>query len=211
MKIKAAVFGSTGLVGQQIVERLQDMDEVETIYAYSRKPPMFLSKKMVFKPFKTDDFTISQDTDVVFCALGTTIKKAGSKEDFKEVDLYAVTRIAEKCAANKVPRLGIVSSIGAGYNSNNFYLRTKGQMEEAVKNAGIEHTVFIRPSLLLGKREEKRLGEDIGKILMKPLSFLMTGPLRQYRPVSSSKVAGALIKETLSSQLPVKIIENKDI
>ncbi|PWE00646.1 NAD(P)H-binding protein [Marinilabilia rubra] len=208
MKIKAAVFGSTGLVGQQIVEILQSMDEVETIYSYARKPPMFLGKKMVFKPFKTDEFSISEDTDVVFCALGTTIKKAGSKEDFKEVDLLAVKRIAEKCAETNTSRLGIVSSIGADATSNNFYLRTKGKMEETVRKAELKHTVFIRPSLLLGKRNEKRLGEDIGKILLKPLSFIMIGPLKQYRPVKAIKVAQTLVKETLRSSQKVKIIEN---
>jgi uncharacterized protein YbjT (DUF2867 family) len=211
MKIKAAVFGSTGLVGQQIVEKLQNMDEVETIYTFARKPPMFLGKKMEFKPFKTDEFLIPEDTNIVFCALGTTIKKAGSQENFKEVDFHAVRRIAEKCSGGKIPRLGIVSSIGAYSKSKNFYLRTKGQMEEAVTKAKIEHTVFIRPSLLLGKRDEKRPGEDIGKIFMKPLSFLMVGPLKQYRPVSASSVANTLVKETINTSREVKIVENKNI
>jgi aspartate-semialdehyde dehydrogenase len=86
----AAVFGSTGLVGTELVKELRKHSAFSKIYSYARRPPMFLGDKTHFKPFETDNFSLSEDVDVVFCALGTTIKKAGSKNDFREVDLTAV-------------------------------------------------------------------------------------------------------------------------
>lgn len=207
----AAVFGSTGLVGGAIIEELRHRPEFDKIYSYARRPPMFLGDKTEFKPFKTDNFEVTGDIDVIFCALGTTIKKAGSRRDFQEVDLTAVISIADEAKEAGIKNLIVVSSVGADATSNNFYLRTKGEMEEEVKNAGIEHTVFIRPSLLLGKRQEKRLAEDIGKTLFRPLTFLMVGPLKQYRPVHARKVARKMVDAALNPGKGVVVIENKDI
>jgi uncharacterized protein YbjT (DUF2867 family) len=207
----AAVFGSTGLVGNALLEELKNRSEIDKIYAYARRPPLFLDKKTEFRPFETDNFAVGPDINIVFCALGTTIKKAGSQKDFQEVDLHAVKRIAAKTKEAGIKHLVVVSSVGANRESNNFYLYTKGQMEEAVKQAGIEHTIFIRPSLLMGQRKEKRLAEDIGKILMKPLSWLMAGPMRQYRPVKARKVAEAMVNAALISKQGISVIENKDI
>lgn len=211
MSRTAAVFGSTGLVGNAIIEELQDRPEFDKVYSYARRPPMLLGSKTGFKPFETDNFEVTGDIDVIFCALGTTIKKAGSREDFKEVDLNAVKRVADKAKEAGIKKLIVVSSVGANAASNNFYLRTKGEMEEEVKSAGIEHTVFIRPSLLLGKREEKRVAEDIGKTLFSPLSLLMVGPLKQYRPVHARDVARKMIDVALKPGKGVFVIENKDI
>lgn len=207
----AAVFGSTGLVGNAIIDQLKESDEFSKVYCYARRPPMFLSNQVEFMPFKTDNFDIPDDIDVVFCALGTTIKKAGSKEDFREVDFFAVKRIAEKCKKKGIKRFIVVSSVGANANSKNFYLRTKGEMEKEVASAGIEHTVFIRPSLLLGQRKEKRLAEDIAKIIITPLSKLMVGPFKQYRPVKADKVAKVMVNLALTSDMGIRIIENREI
>ncbi|MGM0377976.1 MAG: NAD(P)H-binding protein [Bacteroidota bacterium] len=210
MTLKAAVFGSTGLVGKALVEELKNRPEFTKIFCYARRPPMFLEEKTEFKPFKTDNFRMPEDADIVFCALGTTIKKAGSQQEFQEVDLHAVDRLAQKTKAAGIKHLVVVSSVGADANSKNFYLRTKGQMEEKVKNAGIDHTVILHPSLLLGKRDEKRVGETIGQIISGPIRGLMVGPLKPYRPVKARKVAQAMIEEALKPEEGFKILENQD-
>jgi len=211
MPLTAAVFGATGLVGNAITEALRRRPEFDNIYSYARRPPMFVGNKTEFKPFETDNFKVSGDIDVIFCALGTTIKKAGSREDFQEVDLHAVKRIAEKAKEAGIKSLLVVSSVGADAASNNFYLRTKGEMEDEVKKAGIKHTVFIRPSLLLGKRQEKRVAEGIGKTLFRPLRLLMVGPLKQYRPVYARKVAQKMTDVALEPHKGVLVIENREI
>ena len=212
MSQKAAVFGSTGLVGSAIVDALKKHQSIDKIYCYGRKPPMFMEGKTTeFKPFETDNFRMPEDADLVFCALGTTIKKAGSRQDFQEVDLYAVQRIAEKSKEYGIRHLIVISSVGADMDSKNFYLRTKGQMEEAVKQAGIEHTVIVRPSLLLGKRDEKRPAESLGKFLMAPLGFLMAGPLKKYRPIQARQVARTMIAESLKDEKGFKILENQNL
>ncbi len=211
MKKTAAVFGSTGLVGKTLVKELRNHPDFDKIYCYARKPSMFMAENTEFRPFETDNFSIEADIDVIFCALGTTIKKAGSKEAFREVDLLAVKRIAEQAHKAGIKQMIVVSSMGAKANSNNFYLRTKGQMEEEVKNTGISHIVFIRPSLLLGKRDEKRTAEMIGKTVIKPFSWLMVGPLKQYRPVKAADVAKAMITAASQPQDKVVVIENREI
>lgn len=211
MLLKAAVFGSTGLTGKALTETLKSRETFSKIYCYARKPPMFLSNKTEFKPFETDNFPPPGDADVVFCTLGTTIKKAGSREEFREVDLHAVKRIAQKTRDAGIKHFIVVSSVGADPQSKNFYLRTKGEMEEEVKNTGIEHTVIIRPSLLLGKRDEKRVGENFGKIILGPLRFLMIGPLKQYRPVKAVDVARKMVNAALTQEKGIRVIENKEI
>ena len=131
--------------------------------------------------------------DDVFCCLGTTIKKAGSKEAFTRVDYNYVTQLAEITANKGASQFLVVSSMGADPSSLFFYNRVKGKMEEDIKKYGFETVHIIRPSLLLGEREEQRTGEEIASKIMKPISTLMVGPLEKYKPIQAETVAKALV------------------
>ncbi len=211
MALTAAVFGSTGLVGKALIEELERDTSFTKIYCYSRKPPLYIGEKSTYKPFDTYDFKMEKGVDVVFCALGTTIKKAGSQSAFEEVDLHAVKRIAQKAKATNIPKLAVVSSMGAYAKSRNFYLRTKGKMEEAVANAGILQVLIVRPSLLLGKRDEKRGSEDVARNILKPLAPIMKGPLLKYRPIEAVQVAKVMIFAIKGAPKGITILENNKL
>jgi uncharacterized protein YbjT (DUF2867 family) len=121
------------------------------------------------------------------------MKKAGSKQAFLKVDLDMVVDFATKAKAAGINRFAVVSSIGADTKSKNFYLNTKGKVEEQLKEVGFERLVIVRPSLLLGKRNEKRFGEDMGRVLYSVFKFLFIGPLKKYRGIQASDVAKAMV------------------
>jgi uncharacterized protein YbjT (DUF2867 family) len=189
----AIIIGSTGLIGSHLLAILTQDRRYEKIYSISRKPPAQMPATAIHIPFDDGNYAIPPACDVAFCCLGTTMKKAGSKAAFVKVDLELVAAFAQKTKNAGVNRLAVVSSIGADAGSSNFYLKTKGQAEAQVKKAGFERLVIVRPSLLLGNRQEKRLGEDIGKFLYSAFSFAFVGPLRKYRGIHAAEVAKAMI------------------
>ncbi|MFP4555576.1 MAG: NAD(P)H-binding protein [Bacteroidales bacterium] len=189
----SAVIGSTGLVGRNLVEILLENKNYTTIHSISRRKPKQESSKLAHIDFDSGGYSIPQNIDTAFCCLGTTMKKAGSKELFRKVDFEMVVDFAKKAKESGINRFALVSSIGANPNSSNFYLRTKGETEEELKKIGFDRLVIVRPSLLLGKRSEKRLGEDIGKALYSIFRFLFIGPLKKYRGIYASDVAKAMI------------------
>jgi uncharacterized protein YbjT (DUF2867 family) len=192
MKI-SIIIGSTGLIGSKLHEILGINPDQEKVYLVSRNKPNNMSEKSVHIPIENGNYSIQLNVDTAFCCLGTTMNKAGSKEAFRKVDLEMVVEFAKKAKESGINRFALVSSIGADPVSKNFYLRTKGQAEEELKKIGFERLVIVRPSLLLGKRKEKRLGEDIGKVIYNIFRFLFIGPLRKYRGIKDEDVAKAMI------------------
>mgnify|MGYP000867234775 FL=1 len=144
MERVAAVFGSTGLIGNQLLQLLSDNKNYIKVLAYMRKPASNLPVKVSAVEL-TNDFALPADVDDVYVCIGTTMKKAGSKEAFLKVDFELVQTIALRAKAVGAKRLLVVSSIGANAESSNFYLRTKGQMEEAVKQYGFALCGIVRP------------------------------------------------------------------
>ena len=158
-----------------------------------------------------EQLRIDEKIDVAFCALGTTLRKAGSKDVQTRIDRDYVIAFANWSKSNGVERIGIVSSLGATANTSNFYLRLKGEMEQAVINLQLDHTVFVRPSLLLGPRTERRFGEMIGKAIMMVLNPLFFGKAKRYRAVHAQDVAATLIRETLSTSEKIRFVESEEI
>jgi uncharacterized protein YbjT (DUF2867 family) len=189
----ATIIGATGLVGNELLSLLANNSAYGRINVVSRKEPSIVSNKINFVGINNHDFNLTEPTDYAFCCLGTTMKKAGSKQAFTQVDFDMVVDFAKKAKSIGINRLAVVSSIGANHKSANLYLRTKGLAEEELKKVGFEKLVIVRPSLLLGKRNEKRLGEDIGKILYSVLRFLFVGPLSKYKGIQASCVAKSMI------------------
>ncbi len=199
MTRNAIVFGGSGLVGKALIKLLSENRNYTKVIAYFRHKPENLPVKIQSKPI-TDDVTINPQVDDVFICLGTTMRKAGSKDAFRKVDFEMVVELAEKAQRARAQRLVVISSIGANPKSRNFYLRTKGQLEEKVKQLNYELCAIIRPSLLLGHRNEFRLGERLSIWLYRIFRFTFVGPLRRYRGIDATDVAKAMISLALSAK-----------
>ena len=134
------------------------------------------------------------NASVYFCCIGTTIKTAGSKAAFIQVDLDIPVQIAQLAQALAIPYLVVISSVGANALARNFYLQTKGKMENAVRKAYTGNLHFMHPSLLMGNRDEFRTGEKMASGFMKAFGWLFIGPLKKYRGINARDVAIAMIK-----------------
>ncbi len=193
----ACIFGATGLVGNYLTEQLLEDDRYATVTVFIRSditlehPKL---KKVVGNYGQLDDYSEQLIAEEFYCCLGTTMKKAKTKEAFEYVDYQLPLKIANLAKKNNVTKYCVVSSIGASSKSSNFYLKTKGRMEEAISFIGIEYFHFFRPSLLLGERNEKRFGESMAKVFSKLFGFFMIGGLKKYRAIHGKTVARAMVK-----------------
>ncbi|MDY0343271.1 MAG: NAD(P)H-binding protein [Lentimicrobium sp.] len=200
-KNSALVFGATGLTGRFVTEMLSKDTRFSEVVAFVRNKTNF-NERVTQVEFDTDNLPAIYSKikgDYVFCCLGTTIKQAGSRENFRKVDLYLVEEIAKAARENKVASFTVVSSVGASAESGNFYLRTKGQMEQSIKNAGFDDLHIMRPSMLLGMRPHSRPLEDAGKVLIKVVSPLLIGKLKKYKPVHAAELARFMIETALTA------------
>lgn len=190
----AIIFGVTGLTGKALLHNIVEDDRYSKIYIVTRRPCGFIHPKVEEILFNYKDFKEmpSIKADHVFCCLGTTIKKAGSKEAQQIIDRDFPIAIAKYAHTLGAEKMVTVSSIGADAKSSNFYLRTKGEMEEGVKS-NFKHSVFVRPSFLLGNREEMRIGERIGIALFSIINPLLFGSLSKYKGIQVSQLSKAMI------------------
>lgn len=194
----AVVLGATGLVGMECVKRLLAHPSYAKVRVLVRRPLPLSHPKLEQHVVDFDRLEDSASEwlrgDAVFCCLGTTIKKAGSQEAFRKVDFSYAFAAARIAFSNGVPRWFLVSSVGADPRSPNFYLRVKGELEEALKKLGFRELHLFRPSLLLGERQESRPLEKTSIEVFGRLGFLFAGPLRKYRPVGAENVAQAMVQ-----------------
>lgn len=210
---RCAVVGASGLIGRQLVTQLSQAD----------RPLVTLGRRLVDGlPSNIQQQTIDFNEpwqhwglpsfDTLFCALGTTIKAAGSKSAFRAVDFDYVVNTARAAKANGAKRLAVVSSLGANATSSVFYNRTKGEMEQALIEIGFAHLVIVRPSLLDGDRsalgQSARPSEALGITLSKAFAFAIP---KKYRSVPASAVARSMIHGISTSKTPVLIIESPQI
>jgi uncharacterized protein YbjT (DUF2867 family) len=201
-RISIVIAGATGLIGKSVVEIALDNDNVEHIYSLSRrsikiehsKLTQWLKPQLSFPP----DFNIPSLPVIGVIALGTTLKKAGSKEKLRGIDVDLVVNVAKDMHDSGVNSIIIVSSLGASVHSGSHYLRCKGEMEVAVQQLGFEQITFLHPGPLVGSREETRKDEKVIQSILKIFSPLMIGVLADYKPVKAHDVATAIIQ--LSTQ-----------
>jgi uncharacterized protein YbjT (DUF2867 family) len=194
---KALIVGATGLVGDFCLQALLNDPSYSEVIALVRRPILKTHRKLktVVTRFGNLQVDLSNvHADDVYCCLGTTIKKAGSQEAFKKIDLELVVTVADVMKNQGAEQFLVVSAMGANKDSKVFYNRTKGEMEAALQDLGYPCLRIIRPSLLLGPREEFRLGERIGVILTPLLKPFLRGSLKRYRPVEAEKVAQFMVK-----------------
>jgi uncharacterized protein YbjT (DUF2867 family) len=221
--------GATGLVGGHALRLAMADPRFDRVVILTRRPlPDSLTGKAVDEAGiemgsgldvrivdfdALDEAAAGLPVDAVACALGTTIKKAGSREAFRKVDRDYPVRLAELAARAGADRFVLVSSAGASPRSRFFYSRVKGESEAAVVELGIPGVSILRPSLLLGDRAESRPGEEWAK----RLSFLLPPG---HRAVHSRDVARALLDEAARPGVPrdrtpgkteTRILENREI
>jgi uncharacterized protein YbjT (DUF2867 family) len=193
----ALVFGATGLVGSELSNLLATDEKYAHIKLFVRNPVAFSSnKKIEIIPTDFENLEKVQSQlagDDLFCCIGSTIKKAGSQTQFRKIDFELVLKIAQMAEKKQVNHFLVISSLGANAKSSNFYLRTKGEMEEALSSLGFGKLTIVRPSILLGNRKEFRFGETIGKIIMRIIGRGMKGKLKKYKGIVAQDVAKALI------------------
>ena len=210
----ALVLGATGLCGGHLVDLLLEhagFDPVVTLTrrALTRHHPKLRAHVVDFAD--PTSLTEHLQVDVVFCCLGTTIKKAGSQAAFRAADLELPLALAREARAAGVRQLIVVSSIGANPRSRIFYSRVKGELEAALSGLGFPSLTLLRPSILLGRRAESRPGEAVGQAVLGPLAPLFVGPLRRYRPIAALDVARAMRTLALDPRAGMCVVESDEI
>ena len=208
----ALLVGSTGLIGGQLLTKLLHSPYYNKIVVLTRRSLGITHTKLTEIIFDFDKPEASQvQADDIFCCLGTTIKKAGSKEAFTKVDLEYPLTIASLAQQNGAEKFLIVSSMGADADSAIFYSKVKGQLEQGLQSLRYPVLHIFRPSLLLGNRNEPRLGEKVGSVLSAVLKPVMFGPLKKYRAIDSSKVANAMLVFAKKSNKGVFIHDSEEL
>jgi uncharacterized protein YbjT (DUF2867 family) len=193
----ALIAGATGLVGRCLLRQLLDTPEYDRVIALGRRTPDLVHPKLVFVVAdfsELEKVTTDLSCDDVFCCLGSTIKRAGSRENFRAVDHGAVLALAWAARRSGARRFFLVSSLGADATSRLFYNRVKGETEEALQVLGFSTLGIFRPSLLLGPRREFRLGERVSAGILWLAEPLLLGRLRQYRAIRAEVVARAMLR-----------------
>ena len=193
----ALLFGSSGLIGRQILNNLIQNNDYNKIKIFVRSEPEIKDSKIEiiktdFNNLKNHVEDIKGD-DCFFC-IGTTKQKSPDKKEYKRIERDMPVEIAEIAKANSVNSFVYVSSGFADPKNSGSYLRYKGEVEEELKKLNFTKLGIMRPSFLLGNRKEKRFGEKLGIFLFKLLSPLFLGPLKKMKPIHSEKVAKVMIK-----------------
>jgi uncharacterized protein YbjT (DUF2867 family) len=191
----ALIIGSTGLTGSQLLQLLLESDSYSKVITFVKRETGIQHPKLKQYIIDFDNIESYQNLiqgDDFFCTLGTTINKAGSKEVFRKVDFEYPQQFAKIAIENKIQKFLIISSLGADTDSSNFYLKTKGEIENFLRTSKVKSATIFRPSLLLGKRNEFRFGEKAAAFFMKIFSFLLIRKLKKYKPIESKTVAKAL-------------------
>jgi uncharacterized protein YbjT (DUF2867 family) len=203
----ALLVGATGLIGSFLLQRLLESDRYARVAVWARRDVGRTHPKLKSEIVDFDRLHERHvEAEDVFCCLGSTIKQAGSQAAFRRVDYDFAVTLAIAAAGGGAHRLLVVSALGANPDSRVFYNRVKGEMEIAVRAAGVPTTIFFRPSLLTGPRTEVRRGERIGEAI-----GALLGPLLgKYRPIAADTVAAAMLKTALSDR-PSGVIESGEI
>jgi uncharacterized protein YbjT (DUF2867 family) len=188
----ALIAGSTGLIGSQLLKMLLESDRYSKVIALTRNDlpahPKLEILKIQFDQLTEWDNKLGADD--IFCCLGTTMAKAGSRENFYQVDFFYPLLIAKISHTRGARQYMLVSALGANPESSIYYNRVKGEIEQAIREVPFTTVHIFRPSLLLGPREEKRSTENAAKIFYQIFGFLIP---RKYKAIQSAKVARAML------------------
>lgn len=190
----ALVVGATGLVGSSLVKLLCESEEYAAVNVISRRPLDFTHPNLVVKLCEFDQIA---DKDIefaheVFCCLGTTMKKAGSKQQFEKVDFEYPLTIAAIAKNRGVGHFIVISAMGANEKALAYYSQVKGKLEAELIKMDFPRLSIVRPSLITGDRQEFRLGETIGDKVLKVLNPILIGPLKKLHSIPATQIALAM-------------------
>lgn len=214
MKQKTAtLLGGTGLIGSHILKILEADNYFEKVNVVVRRPVNFNRSKINGKVIDFNDqdqFKESmKNTDVVFCAIGTTQRKVNNDiHAYRKIDYDIPCNAALYSKENGCKQFVIVSSLGAGGYKRNFYLKLKGEVEDRLKKIGFDSLLIFRPSFLLGSRLEKRSFEKFGKVFFKAISYLLPS---KFKPVEADKVAAAMVAAAKKEFVGVHVFHYREI
>lgn len=206
------VAGATGLVGKEVVKQLIADQSCKEIILLVRNKSKIKHPKIneILFDFTSPEYEIENvEADNMIICIGTTMKKAQTKERFKEVDLNIPVKLARLAIKLNVQNVAIISAMGADSNSSFFYNRVKGEMETQLISLKIKNLTILRPSLLIGDRNEFRFGERFAEKVYSVVPYIFP---KKYKPIDASNVAKAMIKASFAfSNKQVNIIENSAI
>jgi uncharacterized protein YbjT (DUF2867 family) len=206
----ALIVGSTGLIGNQLLDLLLREPSYFKVIALSRRSLDISNPKLENVIIQTGEWEKLSElvADDVFCCLGTTIKQAKTKEAFRKVDYEYPLEVAKHLRKNGASQFLLVSSLGANAKSRIFYNQVKGEAEDAISQVGFQSYHIFRPSLLLGNRSEQRSGEDAAKIFYKLFGFIIP---KKLKAIDSFKVAKAMLTLALDKKEGRFIYESEEL
>jgi len=209
----ALLFGSTGLVGGHVLNYLIQNSNYSKIKLFVRSFTEINNPKIEI--IKTDFNNLNKHAedikgDECFCCIGTTKKKSPNKNEYQKIELDIPKKIAQIAKSNSVKSFFFVSSGYANPKSSGEYLKFKGLVEEEIKNLNFDKIGIMRPSFLLGERQEERVFEKFGIIIFKLLTPILIGSFRKMRPIQSEKVARAMIK-LANENIDQSVFESNEI
>lgn len=206
MNKQAILFGATGAVGRELLDLCLNGDRYAKVTVIARSEAPLSHPKLNWLQIDFDK--LAELTPILelgggdaFCCLGTTIKSAGSKENFRRVDFDYILNAAKFSKNCSVKVFSMISAIGANAKSNNLYNRTKGEVEMAVIQEKLGHLRILRPSLLKGPRDEFRIKEEIGNLVSVLLTPIFHLGLRKYQPIEISELAHVLY-QSVNDEIP---------
>ncbi len=210
----ALVLGATGATGREIVNLLAAYQHFGKVYLLVRRPPnKFFGSKVqpvISNPLAFDALKGVDQIDVVFCALGTTLKKAGSKQAFYKIDHDLIVDAGIWAKSHGVGQFHVVSAQSANTDSSYFYLRTKGETEQELMALDFPSLTIYRPTLLYGgRREEVRVLEKISYHILSTVTKAPISALKRYKPVHVKTVASAMVSRAISPAPGTTIVEAK--
>jgi uncharacterized protein YbjT (DUF2867 family) len=208
-KLTALIAGATGLVGGECLKRLVASDRYSRVVVIARRAPGAAPRNPKVQQLVTEfaalgDLRKQLAADHVFCALGTTMKKAGSRKKFREVDFEYPLHLAQLTRRSGASHFSVVSALGADAKSPFFYSRVKGEVEQALREMGWPSLAIFRPSVIAGDRAESRPFEKLGE------QMLRFAPA-QWRPVAAADIAAAMVATALRAPPGVTIVESREI
>lgn len=208
---KAIVIGATGLVGRALIKQLNELASCEQITAVVRHYDVQLSQMERVHQFVLEDFLMLNDEDIqghthAFSCLGSTLKKAGSKAQFYNIDYEINAHFADLLEEREIHYL-LVSALGANAKSPIFYNRVKGELEQHIRELALYKTSILQPSLLLGERSEQRVLEGATQRLYQKMSHLVPDSFK-YKPVTAEQVAHTMVVAAQSQTEKFEIYDN---
>ena len=207
----AIVIGATGLVGRELLKQLNQIESCEKITAIVRHEDAELKSLKKVQQFILDDFLLLNDEDAngyshAFSCLGTTLKKAGSKQNFYNVDYEMNAHFADLFETTDTHYL-LISAMGANAQSKIFYNKVKGELENHIHSLNLKYVSILRPSLLLGERQEQRTLEDMTQKLYRKFSHLVPNTFK-YKPVTAEQVAHTMVDAARTQTDKFEIYDN---